>query len=266
MARAVSPVPSQDTSDNEQPKKKTSPSKSKKNEEVVETESEPADEEAGEGGDEEEQEEGVYEIEEILDARKGIFEKGKLGYFVKWLGYEEDQNSWVTEEDAEGAGELINLYWDKVNAKKAASKRGRKSAGVEETASEAGESVSAPPAAKKRGRKSAAAKEEEERPVKKARKSAAADNKKGRSRARVQEEEGSEESIGNMSAHMDDPDWSHLIQIIDTVERVDDKLFVYFTLNTGERIREDSELCGDKFPKMLLRFYESNLRWKEAEQ
>ncbi|KAJ7606527.1 hypothetical protein FB45DRAFT_1041030 [Roridomyces roridus] len=34
--------------------------------------------------------------------------QGKLGYFVKWLGYPEDQNSWVTEEDAKGAEILIS--------------------------------------------------------------------------------------------------------------------------------------------------------------
>jgi hypothetical protein len=84
----------------------------------VPADSEPA---ASDGeGDEEE-----YEIEGILDAKKGAFPQvmwslsrffachtvlgascylhilqGRTGYFVKWKGYGEEENSWVDEKDA----------------------------------------------------------------------------------------------------------------------------------------------------------------------
>ncbi|KAJ7333226.1 hypothetical protein DFH08DRAFT_304503 [Mycena albidolilacea] len=78
--------------------------------------------------------------------------------------------------------------------------------------------------------------------------------------------------------------WDHLVDKVDTVERVDDTLFVHLTLyvspdrssrpfwtflkckirSSGERVREDSKKCADKFPKKLIDFYESNLRWKEV--
>jgi len=64
------------------------------------------------------------------------------------------------------------------------------------------------------------------------------------------------------------------VERVDTVERTDDgKLLVYFTLNRkglikagGERCREDSSLCKEKFPKALLEFYERNLRWRQVDE
>ena len=38
----------------------------------------------------------VYQIEKILKTRK---HKGQTEYLVKWLGYPNEQNSWVPESD-----------------------------------------------------------------------------------------------------------------------------------------------------------------------
>lgn len=77
------------------------------------------EEEEGEEGGEEESE---YEIEAIIDAKRGSFpevgrhertickpttqdasslsSQGRMGYFVKWKGYPDSENSWVDEQDA----------------------------------------------------------------------------------------------------------------------------------------------------------------------
>jgi len=72
--------------------------------------------------------------------------------------------------------------------------------------------------------------------------------------------------IGDMKQYMTTPSWEHMIQTVDTVERADDgHLDVYFTLRTGERAKEGSDLCAERFPKTLIKFYESNLRWKQSD-
>ncbi|KAJ7708911.1 hypothetical protein B0H17DRAFT_1155966 [Mycena rosella] len=264
----ASPAASDVASDSGKVKKK-SPSKAKDVEEVADSE---AQSEADDGEEEEEE----YEIEAILSAKKGQFEKNKIGYYVKWKGYDDEHNSWVMEDDA-NAPELIKAYWEKdkkKSPKKApepASKRtARKSVAAEDNDSDAGASA---PAAKKRGRKSsvkAADKEgdPDERPAKKPRKTGekktlASASASGGAAASANEAPENIE-IGDMSQHMHAPTWEHLIKMIDTVERVEEQLVVYFTLNTNEHVKEDSEVCHEKFPKKLLQFYEKNLRWKES--
>ncbi|KAJ6580952.1 hypothetical protein B0H19DRAFT_1017470 [Mycena capillaripes] len=249
-------------SDEGKAKKRSSPSKPKKEESEVE-DSEPQS--GAEGGDDEDGEEEEYEIEAILNAKRGHFPKNQTGYFVKWKGYSAKHNSWVAEEDAGNADELIKAYWadhdKKKKAAETASKRSRKSMGDE--GSDAGGSASV---AKKRGRKSVSEKpanDDDDRPAKKPRKTS--EKKTTGARHSASEEPLPEEEVGTMAQHMHAPTWDQLIKHIDTVERVDDTLYVYFTLHGGERIREDSKICADKFPKMLINFYESNLRWKEAD-
>ncbi|KAJ6458102.1 hypothetical protein C8R47DRAFT_164654 [Mycena vitilis] len=269
----ASPVPSSVSDSEKKTKKRSSPSKKKDESEVED--SEPAQSAAEDDDGDEDGDEEVYEIEEILDAKRGHFPKNKLGFLVSWKGYGPEHNSWVAEEDAT-APELIAAYWKRnpdknPNKKKMSETPSKRLAtgasarkAVTDDASDAGGSASV---VKKRGRKSvsekATAKDDDERPAKKPRKvnSAAA-------RASASEEpmQVDEEQIGNMSEHMQVPTWDQLIKQIDTVERVDDTLYVYFTLQTGERMREDSKICADKFPKMLISFYESNLRWKEADR
>ncbi|KAJ7036502.1 hypothetical protein C8F04DRAFT_953658 [Mycena alexandri] len=268
MAPAASPTPS-----NSDDGKKKSPTKSKK---VVESDVEDSEGQGGEDGGEgaeDGDEEAEYEIEAILDAKKGYFEKNKTGYLVKWKGYDETHNSWVDEDDAAGAGELIEEFEAKLKKKKqqqstkktsqSPAKRSRKSmADAESEDGDASASV-----AKKRGRKSVSEKpadkdDDDERPAKKPRKSTGG---KTGSVAPIAEPIPDDDEIGNMQQHMQAPTWDQLIKHIDTVERADKTLYVYFTLYSGERIREDSKICADKFPKMLIEFYESNLRWKEAD-
>jgi hypothetical protein len=251
---APAPAAPDVASHNGKAKTKKSPSRSK-------------DAEVVDSDEDDESEKEDYEIEAILAAKKGQFKKNpqKLGYYVKWKGYDETHNSWVMEDDA-NAPELIKAFRAECDKKKSprkaagepASKRGaRMSLAAYDLDAEASPSASA---AKKRGRK-AADKEEgpDERPTKKPR-----ENNTLGSASTTANEPTENIEIGDMSQHMHTPTWEHLIKIIDTVDQVDKHLVIHFTLHTGEYMKADSEVCHEKFPKKLLQFYEGNLRWKES--
>ncbi|KAI6044417.1 hypothetical protein EDC04DRAFT_2642470 [Pisolithus marmoratus] len=234
------------------------------------------EENGAEDGPEEEEGEEEYEIEAILDAKKGRFPNGRMGYLVKWKNYSAEYNSWVDETDAGNAQELIEDFWAqrrrnkpgprksepiKTKPRNLAAKPSRKSLAQES-------SPDTEPPSKKRGRPRRTepnpdhemiAEDEEPRATKKARKS------EGTSRKAADKPDSGEEMIvGTMKKHMQISSWEHLVETVDTVERNSDgELFVYFTLkNDMGRKRENSRLCAEKFPQKLIKFYESNLRWK----
>lgn len=235
-----------------------------------------AAEEGAEDGPEEEEAEEEYEIEAILDAKKGQFPGGRMGYLVKWKNYSAEHNSWVDEDDAGNARELIDDFWAqrrrnkpgprksepiKSKPRNLAAKVSRKS-----LAQESSPETEAP--SKKRGRPKKTMPEsdaemvtddEESRATKKARKSEGTSRK-----AADKSESGEEVVVGDMKKHMQIASWEHLVETVDTVERnADGDLFVYFTLkNAMGRKRENSRICAEKFPQKLIKFYESNLRWK----
>ncbi|KAG6820406.1 hypothetical protein H0H93_000913 [Arthromyces matolae] len=206
-----------------------------------------------------------FEIELILDAKRGSFPNGRIGYFVKWKGYDDSENSWVDENDAGNATSLIEDFWRR-NPKKA-SKTGRKSLDAKATqkpgkpapSEEIEESASV--ATKKRGRKSQADIDENsrDRTTKKSKKNGAKPETLSPTPDQVPD-------IGNMNQYMSIVSWEDLVDSVETVERTpDDKLMVYFTLKTGERVVEDSKICRQRFPDQLIQFYENNLRWKAAQ-
>ncbi|KAF9482605.1 hypothetical protein BDN70DRAFT_874778 [Pholiota conissans] len=250
-------------SESEASNKAASKSKNKRD---VEDDVPASDDEEGE------EDEGTeYEIEEVLDAKRGYFPDGRMGYFVKWKGYEHSENSWVDEVDATNAIDLVNEYWRKnppkkkvVSAAKKSPKKGRKSAGDEE-ASEAETSST-----KKRGRKSSAKKGEEDDEMdvdeeahapKKAKKST---TQAAKAKARAPDTPEAEEPvIGNMDDYMHMKSWEALVKTVDTIEkRQDQSLVVYFTLTTNEAVVENLDVCKQRFPQKLLDFFESNLRWR----
>lgn len=217
------------------------------------------------------EEEEEYEIESIVDHQEKKFGK-QLGFLVKWKGYGEEDNSWVSEEDAQNAKDIIVEYWRQVNAKKAKSaastsvKRGRKS-----------EPRPASEAPKKRGRQSKAASSdppdaEEEPPVpKKQRKSKATSASAPVTSMDVDEDETesiNEPVVKAMESKYHKMDsWEHLIQEIETVEKDpegQDHLWIYVVLKDGKRVRETSTIAKQKFPNALIAYYESNLRWRST--
>ena len=56
--------------------------------------------------------ENIYEVEAIRDHR--IF-RGKNRYLVKWTGWPESDNTWVKEDDMEGAKDTIKEYLNSLN-------------------------------------------------------------------------------------------------------------------------------------------------------
>ncbi|KAJ7065949.1 hypothetical protein B0H15DRAFT_958445 [Mycena belliarum] len=120
--------------------------------------------------DRDDEEGDEYEIEAILDARKDTA-TNRLGYLVKWKNYSDTHNSWVDEEDAVNAPDLIKAFWMNQSQRIAAGVQSV-SAPVREATGEAEASGST---AKKRGR-SSRVKVQKDRdsappPAKKARKS-----------------------------------------------------------------------------------------------
>ena len=61
----------------------------------------------------------AYEVERILDDREIKTGRGsttKKEYFVKWLGYGAEHNTWEPEGNLTNCQELIQQYWDSMAA------------------------------------------------------------------------------------------------------------------------------------------------------
>ncbi|GJE91261.1 Chromo domain-containing protein [Phanerochaete sordida] len=250
----------------------------------------PSEEEQGSEPEEEE-----YEIEAILDAKQDAFEGGKLGYLVKWKGYPIESNSWVSEDDAINCQDLIDAFWSgqkkKASQKKAAPAPAAASAAPRKsqvasaastkpnsaapsrkrtTPEEEPETISAPP--KKRGRPAKLSKpvvsdSEDEAPAKVPAKRGRPSTQAARKDSDAMDEDEEPVYFDMQQVKYRDLDsWENIIDHVDTVERRDDgKLIVYFKLNKkhGNKLcREESSLCREKFPNLLLDFYEHNLRWR----
>ncbi|KZT21196.1 hypothetical protein NEOLEDRAFT_795321 [Neolentinus lepideus HHB14362 ss-1] len=214
-----------------------------------------------------------------------------MGYLVKWKGYDERENSWVTEQDAQNAREVIDAYWDKIKKNK---KGGRKSdvkakpasVSVKISRAETPDEESSTAAKKRRRSRKVDSDDEmdvEEVAPKKSTRTSRASTvvkpatpaKQTQTRKKVpvsgsgdEEDEDMDEDagIGNMSQYYNKKNWESLIAKVDTVEQMPNgKLIVYFTTTDGKRVKEDSRICKEKFPQSLINFYESNLRWKVPE-
>ncbi|KAA1468909.1 hypothetical protein DENSPDRAFT_834397 [Dentipellis sp. KUC8613] len=225
------------------------------------------------------EEEAEYEIESIIEAKRGIFGKGIMGYLVSWKGFGPEDNSWVREEDAGNAKDLIEEYWAKTRKAKKASETKPKAprTSTARASSPVAESAST---TKKRGRgrpsktKRDSDEEEEDTSVR-ARKKSRQSN--GGSRAAKADSPAPEESDAGdaipkhvhpseIKKYSDMTSWERLVEKVETVEKGEnDSLIVYFKMRDLEPCVEPSSLCAKKFPQKLIQFYESSLRWKEAE-
>ncbi|KAJ4486936.1 hypothetical protein C8R41DRAFT_837201 [Lentinula lateritia] len=210
-----------------------------------------------EGENDEEEEE--FEIEEILKHNKGQFPEGRTGYYVKWKNYGSEHNSWVDETDAGNAQELIDTYWAKKNAKNSISARkSRKSV------------ATASPEPSKKRRKSVKDDELDEELQSSKKKRVTRKKSETVEPESVQEDE-AEDSVATesyMQRYMKQANWEKLIARVDTVEKPNesDGLVVYFRLKKdNKRVRLPAKTCNEKFPQLMIGFYESNLKWKETE-
>lgn len=243
-----------------------------------ETEEDKNGEDEGENGEE-------YEIESIIKAQAAVFEGGKLGYLVRWKGYGEEHDSWVTESDAENAGELIDQYWRK---QKKTPREFLQSAKARGRPRKSDEKVSSGQKRKKSDgtvRKKAAAKgsddddegaekaEDDEieeieeidkpsKPAKRAKTSRTTSAKKARA------ENGASELSKQTSPEAEDSrpasdyrpadeelafkkSWEKIVKTIDTIENFDGDLKVFFTMNNGDKVFASSPDCRERFPQKV---------------
>jgi len=264
-------MPTRAPSDSGSDIERVSPKKASSKQRATEPDEEPEGMQVDE--DDQEGEEQEYEIEAILESRKDAFGDGTMGYLVKWKGFPKEDNSWVDEKDAGNATDLIQAFWEKDKNARRKSIAKPKAAGRKSTAE-------AEPAKKKRVRiskgrdTSEEVKSEEEsdgenskskiekRP-KKPLKNSLAKKKRDRSEDAEDVNEVSLDDMTSMDKWMNMKNWEGLVENIDALERDGDgKLIVYFSLTTGQHSKMPIELCEDKFPKKLISFFVSHLRWK----
>ncbi|CDH55616.1 predicted protein [Lichtheimia corymbifera JMRC:FSU:9682] len=69
-----------------------------------------------------EEEEGVYEVERIVDHRMSRRYPGTKEYLIKWKNYDEDSNTWENEKNV-FSEELMKKYWDEKNKERKDKKR-----------------------------------------------------------------------------------------------------------------------------------------------
>jgi len=298
MAKSVEEVvPS--TPDEEEIEKKPK-SKGKVNDGKATSEAEGDGQDGEDDNEEDDEEEEEFEISAILDAKRGYFQNAKYGYLVSWKGYEAEHNSWVNEDDAGNAEDLIKEFWAKRRQEDKRKKTSRKSEpitsgkrkSVDKDTSSPAESTSA-----KRGRgrprkgeseevKSADESDEDTRAKKKktVEDGGASNSKAGRkslsSLAKDTDQDGDIAMLNgddappppqpnftnskSLKAFANLKSWEDKVESVTTVERVGDDLMVYFLTTTGDCVRESSTLCAQKFPQKLIKFYESHLRWRIA--
>ncbi|KAK6995570.1 hypothetical protein R3P38DRAFT_3075753 [Favolaschia claudopus] len=68
-----------------------------------------------------------------------------------------------------------------------------------------------------------------------------------------------------MSQFRDQPSWEPYVREIDAVEKnANGQLFVHLTWHTGDHERLDSATAHSKFPNLLLKYYEGNLRFRDS--
>ncbi|KAL8691983.1 MAG: hypothetical protein Q9224_004055 [Gallowayella concinna] len=174
---------------------------------------------------------------------------GEVRYEVKWHGYEAKKDrTWETEENLEGARDILEAYWTKIGGKPLPMALQPKSTG------------------KKRGRQSTGTIQ----PSKKAKKA----GRKSASAAQDDDDNTPEPPVGYVDVNPDiwkppppnDNAWDPLIMNVDTIEK-DDKgeLWAYLVWNEKNnddrfnRSKAKLATCNKACPQKMLRFYEKHV-------
>ncbi|OQE88306.1 hypothetical protein PENNAL_c0017G01255 [Penicillium nalgiovense] len=207
------------------------------------------DQDSPEDGDEEEEEEdeeeGLYVVEDIID--HAWLDDGTLKLFVKWKGYEKiEDHTWEDEDGLlEGAHDIVAEYYKKIGGrpKKSAEKptsgkpgRKRKSMGDSKLAK-----PSPAPAASeaKRQRRKSTPKE-----------------------ATKQETPSSEDNGAQWLPK--GKNWDKDVKEVDTIVREGDAgLMAWLEFNNGHKAKLSVQVCYEKCPLKMLKFYESHLVFKD---
>ncbi|KAI4203403.1 MAG: hypothetical protein LQ350_001924 [Teloschistes chrysophthalmus] len=207
-----------------------------------------------EGDDEDEDGDGeIFVVEKIL-RHHDDFEDGVMRYEVKWKGYEKKADrTWETEENLEGAREILEVYWESVGGKPlptrkslSGKKRGRQSTGGRTSTG----SHQHKPASKKkrRGRKGAMTNEDRSPSI---------------------EPPAGTTDVNPYTWKPPNPDsnaWDPLIMSVDTIEKdAQNEMWAYLVWNEknedGRFNRSKARLatCNKACPQRMLQFYEKHV-------
>ncbi|KAL8705468.1 MAG: hypothetical protein Q9201_001399 [Fulgogasparrea decipioides] len=199
--------------------------------------------------DEEEDEDGeVYVVEKILSHHDN-FEDEVMRYEIKWKGYDKKADrTWETEENLEGAREILEAYWDSIGGKPVPTTRAPKSTGKKRQRQSTGSQVEPAQPKKRRGRKSASAAQDPDTTP--------------------------EPPAGYTDINPDtwkppppnDLAWDPLVMNVDTIEKDDNnELWAYLVWNEknedGRFNRSKARLatCNKACPRRMLQFYEKHV-------
>ncbi|CAO1637099.1 unnamed protein product [Parajaminaea phylloscopi] len=219
----------------------------------------------GQDGSDGEEEEEEYEIAKIHQHEPGVFAErpaDEMAYFVSWVGYGSEHDSWVREEDAENAADMLSEYW----RKQVPDKKVRK---ISKFADKVWVELEQERASKKRGRES------------QIRPSSRAANVKGKGKVKSGKFEDGEDSDDNVDVsrlgadekeaylkrrarrrYEKKGDWHDDVDSIDTVERNDEgRLIAYVKFKDGSRLAYDTAVVNHRCPQKIIALYESRLRW-----
>lgn len=230
---------------------------------VPETNDEPADttmkngEDQVDDDDDDDEDPETFVVEAIKDHRSD-FEDGAMRYYVKWKGYEKKSDrTWETEDNLEGAKEVLEAYWKSIGGKpvpdepkSVTKKRGRQSTGGKKPDQAKRPKMSKTSSGKGRGRKSGGVSEPEQ--------------------------DGSPVPLMGYTDEGDDDwkappakdgAWDPLVQAVDTVtrENADGELWGYLIWNAknedGRFYRSKAKLpvIYRACPQRMLHFYEKHL-------
>lgn len=208
-----------------------------------------ANEEEDQGGkadeveeDEEEEEEEEYEVEKVVDHKKG---RGATKYLLKWKGYPDSDNTWEDEKGLDHCHDLILAYWE-TKKKTSAS--------------------STPQQSKKRSKPAAAAST-----TKSASKEPAQRRKKPKTQEEPVEDE-IEEDVELPSFIIDEhfvpppaSEWEDQVAQVVSVEETGDGLMCVLQWQGGEHTEHSTKLIRENCPRKLVDFYEARLRFTNNE-
>ncbi|KAJ5550072.1 hypothetical protein N7535_001985 [Penicillium sp. DV-2018c] len=206
--------------------------------------------------DEDDEEEGVYVVEDIM--LHDWLDDGTLKLLVKWKGYDDEKDrTWEDEEGLlDGASEIVNAYYERIGGrpkkpeKKApAGKASRKRKSTADRKSTTPAKKDTATEAKRQRRKSTT-------PQRKA---------TPQKRAAKQDTPTSDEDEAEVSWVPKGKNWDKEVRSVDTIVREGDRgLMAWLEFNNGRKSRIPVEICYEKCPLKMLKFYESHLVFKDG--
>ncbi|KAF9081724.1 hypothetical protein BGX23_000522 [Mortierella sp. AD031] len=228
------------------------------------------DENVEEEEEEKEEEEEEYEVERVVGHKRV---RGLLKYNLKWKGYSEDDNTWE-KEDGVFCTDLVEEYWTRYEQAGGSRTDLNGADGVapkQEAARQQKPKSPAPPKATKATKATASTAGRGSRkdrdgdtvmeiaPAK--RQKTSSTHKKSR-----KADEGGAESVdeNKWMPPKSWVSWEDRVDIVQTVERCNQKLQVRLIWNNGKETQHPIEAAHQKCPQKLIQFYESHIKFSQA--